>query len=524
MSYEVKKLEKSQYELNFTVSPEDFEKACEQAYEKTKHQYNITGFRKGHAPRRVVENYYGKGVFYQDAMDIIINAEYYNAISAEDLDVVAQPELTAMDYTDNGGATFSIKVTVKPEVVVKDYKGLTVPKIVTKISDKQVDDEIKKSAEQQARISETDEPAKKGNIININFAGSVDGVPFDGGTASDYDLELGSGTFIPGFEEQLIGTKTGDEKDVKVTFPEEYHADNLKGKEAVFACKVNAVKVKEIPAIDDEFAKSISEFDTLAEYKASVRRILEDNAEKYAERAYEDALVDAIAEKNDIEIPEAMVDAEAEAMVNEFAYRLQMQGMKIEDYLKYLNMTRDQLKKEYSEQAAKSVKVRLVMEAIVKAENMEVTEAEIEEKLTKAAEEGHMTLDEFKKTVQREQIDYLVNQILSNKLIAFLKENNTAKVSYEKIPPVKPIGKEETKEEPAKKAPAKKAPAKKAESAPAEKKPAAEKKAPAAKKETTAKKETAPAEKKAPAKKATTATAEKKAPAKKTTTKAKEEK
>ena len=511
MSYEVKKLENSQYELNFTVSPEDFEKACEQAYEKTKHQYNITGFRKGHAPRRVVENYYGKGVFYQDAMDIIINAEYYNAISAEDLDVVAQPELTAMDYTDNGGATFSIKVTVKPEVKVKEYKGLTVPKIITKITDKQVDDEIKKSAEQQARITETDAAAKKGNIVNINFAGSVDGVPFDGGTAEDYDLELGSGTFIPGFEEQLIGTKVGDEKDVEVTFPEEYHADNLKGKKAVFACKVNAVKVKEIPAIDDEFAKSISEFDTIAEYKASVRRILEDNAEKYAERAYEDALVDAIAEKNDIEIPAAMVDQEAESMVNEFAYRLQMQGMKIEDYLKYLNMTRDQLKKEYSEQAAKSVKVRLVMEAIVKAENMEVTEAEIEEKLTKAAEEGHMTLDEFKKTVQREQIDYLVNQILSNKLIAFLKENNTAKVSYEKIPPVKPIGKEEAKEEEPKKAPAKKTPAKKAETA------TAEKKAPA-KKPAAEKKESAPAtEKKAPAKKATGETAAKKAPAKKTT-------
>ena len=482
MSYQIEKLEKSQYKLDFTVDAETFAKACETAYEKTKHQYAIAGFRKGHVPKKVIEGVYGKEVFYQDAMDIVINDEYMNALTSEEkLDVVAQPELTAMDYTKDGGATFTIVVTVKPEVAVKDYKGLTIPKIVTKISDQQVEDEVKKTLQQQARIIDKDGAAEKGDTVNLDFAGSVDGVPFDGGTAQGYDLELGSGTFIPGFEEQLVGTKAGDEKDVKVTFPESYHAENLKGKEAVFACKINKVSTKELPALDDEFAKTVSEFDTLDEYKASVKKTLEDNAEKYAERAYEDALVDAIVEKNDIEVPAAMVDQEAESMVQEFAYRLQMQGMKLQDYLNYLNMTEDKLKEEYKEQAEKSVKVRLVMEAIVKAEKMEVLQEEIDEKINKAAEEAHMTADEFKKTVQREQIDYLVNQILSNKLIAFLKENNTANVTYEKIPPVKPIGKEEAKPAAKKKAPAKKAEPKaevkeeaKKEEAPA-KKPAAKK-------------------------------------------------
>ena len=490
MSYQIKKLDKSQYQLDFTVDAETFAKACDAAYEKTKHQYAIAGFRKGHVPKKVIEGVYGKEVFYQDAMDIVINDEYYEALTKEEsLEVVAQPALTAMDYTKDGGATFTIVVTVKPEVKVKDYKGLTIPKIVTKISDQQVEDEVKKTLQQQARIIDKDGEAQKGDTVNIDFAGSVDGVPFDGGTAQGYDLELGSGTFIPGFEEQLVGTKAGDEKDVKVTFPENYHAENLKGKEAVFACKVNKVSTKELPELDDEFAKSVSEFDTLAEYKASVKKTLEDNAEKYAERAYEDALVDAIVEKNDIEVPEAMVEQEAESMVQEFAYRLQMQGMKLQDYLNYLNMTEDKLKEEYKEQAEKSVKVRLVMEAIVKAEKMEVLQEEIDEKINKAAEEAHMTADEFKKTVQREQIDYLVNQILSNKLIAFLKENNTANVSYEKIPPVKPIGKEEAKPAAKKKAPAKKAAPKAEAEAPAEeaKKEEAPAKKPAAKKTTTKK-------------------------------------
>ncbi len=456
MSYTVEKLEKSQVKFVFDVDADTFNKAVDAAYNKTKHKYAIAGFRKGHVPKKVIEGIYGKEVFFEDAMDIVIPEAYSEALDKEkDVDVVAQPELTSFDFKEDGGATFTLIVTVKPDVKLGKYKGLSIEKKVEKVTAKQVDEAVEQAREKQARIVETDEAAKNGDIVNIDFVGSVDGVKFDGGSAESYDLELGSGSFIPGFEEQLVGAKKGEKKDVNVKFPEDYHAEELKGKDALFECTINAVKKKELPALDDEFVKDVSEVDTLAEYKADVKNKLMKDAEDRADREFEDALVQAVVDNADVEVPQAMIDQEAEDMAREFEYRLSYQNIKLDDYLKYLNMTRDQLLDEYKEQAAKSVKVRLVMEAIVKAEELKFEEKDIDEKLADMAARANQDVETFKKGLGREHFDYLANQILSDKLMAMLKQENTAA--------------------------AKKATAKKAADAPAEEKPAAEKKAPAKK-------------------------------------------
>ena len=476
MSYTVEKLEKSQVKFVFDVDADTFNKAVDAAYNKTKHKYAIAGFRKGHVPKKVIEGIYGKEVFFEDAMDIVIPEAYSEALDKEkDVDVVAQPELTSFDFKEDGGATFTLIVTVKPDVKLGKYKGLSIEKKVEKVTAKQVDEAVEQAREKQARIVETDEAAKNGDIVNIDFVGSVDGVKFDGGSAESYDLELGSGSFIPGFEEQLVGAKKGEKKDVNVKFPEDYHAEELKGKNALFECTINAVKKKELPALDDEFVKDVSEFDTLAEYKADVKNKLMKDAEDRADREFEDALVQAVVDNADVEVPQAMIDQEAEDMAREFEYRLSYQNIKLDDYLKYLNMTRDQLLDEYKEQAAKSVKVRLVMEAIVKAEELKFEEKDIDEKLADMAARANQDVETFKKGLGREHFDYLANQILSDKLMAMLKQENTAA--------------------------AKKATAKKAADASAEEKPAAEKKAlakkPAAKKAEAKDGEAKPAAKKA---------------------------
>lgn len=480
MSYTVEKLEKSQVKFVFDVDADTFNKAVDAAYNKTKHKYAIAGFRKGHVPKKVIEGIYGKEVFFEDAMDIVIPEAYSEALDKEkDVDVVAQPELTSFDFKEDGGATFTLIVTVKPDVKLGKYKGLSIEKKVEKVTAKQVDEAVEQAREKQARIVETDEAAKNGDIVNIDFVGSVDGVKFDGGSAESYDLELGSGSFIPGFEEQLVGAKKGEKKDVNVKFPEDYHAEELKGKDALFECTINAVKKKELPALDDEFVKDVSEFDTLAEYKADVKNKLMKDAEDRADREFEDALVQAVVDNAEVEVPQAMIDQEAEDMAREFEYRLSYQNIKLDDYLKYLNMTRDQLLDEYKEQAAKSVKVRLVMEAIVKAEELKFEEKDIDEKLADMAARANQDVETFKKGLGREHFDYLANQILSDKLMAMLKQENTAAA---KKATAKKAADASAEEKPAaeKKAPAKKPAAKKAEAKDGEAKPAAKK---AAKKE-----------------------------------------
>ena len=465
MSYTVEKLEKSQVKFVFDVDAETFGKAVDEAYAKTKHKYAIAGFRKGHVPKKVIEGIYGKEVFFEDAMDIVIPEAYSEALGKEkDIDVVAQPELTSFDFKEDGGATFTLIVTVKPDVKLGKYKGLSIEKKVEKVTAKQVDAAVEEAREKQARIVEKDDASQNGDIVNIDFAGSVDGVKFDGGSAESYDLELGSGSFIPGFEEQLVGVKAGEKKDVKVTFPEDYHADELKGKEAVFECTVNAVKKKELPALDDEFVKEISEFDTLAEYKADVKNKLMKDAEDRADREFEDALVQAVVDNAEVEVPEAMIMQEAEDMVNEFEYRLSYQGIKLDDYLKYVNITKEQLLDEYKEQAAKSVKVRLVMEAVVKAEELKFEDKELDEKIADMAARSGQDVETFKKGLGKEHFEYLANQVLSDKLMSLLKAENAGtakKASAKKAASDASEAPADEKAAPAKKPAAKKTAAKK---------------------------------------------------------------
>ncbi|HKL94126.1 MAG TPA: trigger factor [Clostridia bacterium] len=428
MSYTVEKLEKSQVKISFIIDAPTFEKAIEQAYQKTKGKFAIGGFRKGHAPRKVIEGIYGKEAFFEDAMDIVIPDAYGDVLDKEkELDVVARPELLGFDFTDDGGAKFELSVTVKPEVKLGNYKDLDVNKTVMDISEEQIAAEIELARDKQARMVDANRPAQNGDTLTIDFSGSVDGEKFEGGTAENYDLVLGSNSFIPGFEEQLIGLNVGDEKDVNVKFPEDYHAENLKGKDSVFACKVHAIKMKELPAVDDEFVKEISEFDTLDEYKADIERKLKEDAVKLADTKYENEIIEKVVTSSELEIPAAMIDMEAEDMVAEFEYRLSCQGIKLDDYLNYVKMKKEDMKAQYMEQADKAVRTRLVMEKIIIAEDLKISDDDMKVKIDKLVENSGKSAEEFKKTLKREQIDYIANQILSEKLMEQLKSLNPSK-------------------------------------------------------------------------------------------------
>ncbi len=460
MSYTVDRTEKNRVKFSFDVDAERFNRAVDAAYAKNKGKYSAHGFRKGHVPKKVLEGIYGKEVFFEDAMDIVIPEAYTEALAAEkDVDPVDRPELESFDFKEDGGVKFVLAVTVRPEVKLGEYKGLSVARKVDKVTAKQVDEALEDARNKQARFSDVDEAAKSGDTVNIDFSGSVDGVKFDGGSAEGYDLELGSGSFIPGFEDQLIGAKAGEERDVNVTFPEDYGAEELQGKAAVFACKVNAVKRKELPALDDEFAKDVSEFDTLAEYKADLKNKLTQEAEARADRDFEEALVKAVVDGAEVDIPEVMFDNEVEDMIAEFEQRLSVQGIKLEQYLSYVGMTREQLAEEYKVQAKVSVKTRLVMEEIVKREELKFEEEELEAKLAEYATRYNQPVEDFKKRVGRDFYEHVANQVLSEKLMAMLKAENGGE---KKAPAKKAAAKKEGAEDAEKKAPAKKPAAKKA--------------------------------------------------------------
>ena len=447
MDYTVEKLEKSQVKFNYVVDKDAFNTAIKQAYEKTKHKYAVPGFRKGHAPQKVIEGMYGAGVFFSDAVNELIDASLNELETKDEYDFVAVDSVCDVDMTDDGGVKYSIVMVVKPEVTLGQYKGLNVAKKAVKVTAKQVDERIAQEQEKQARLIEVETAAANGNTVTMDFVGSVDGEKFEGGSAENYDLELGSNTFIPGFEDQLVGVKAGEVKDVKVTFPENYQAENLAGKEAVFTCTIKAVKVKELPTVDDEFVKEISEFDTLAEYKADVKAQLTKEAQEKADRDFEDEVVEKIVDSSKVEVPAAMIEREADEMVHEFEYRLMYQGLKLEDYLKYLNMTRDQLVDQYKDQAAKTVKVRLVMEALIKAENLTIEDKDIEEKMAKFAEQSSQTVEEFKKSLHKEQVDYIVNSIMNEKLLDMLTKENLAKKTAAKKADAEVEVKDDTKTE-----------------------------------------------------------------------------
>lgn len=426
MSYQIEKLEKNQVKFTFDVTEEDWKQALTAAYNKVKNKYQAEGFRKGHVPQKVLERMYGLEIFLDDAFDIIFPKYVKEALDKEtDVKPVASPEINIIALSDT---TFKFTAVFQetPDMKLGQYKGLEFKKPAIKVTAKEVDEEIKKAQEKLVTWEPvTDRPAQDGDKTVIDYSGSIDGVKFEGGTAEKQDLILGSKMFIPGFEEQVIGMNIGETKDIKVTFPAEYGVENLAGKEAVFTVTLHEITVKNVPALDDEFVKDVSEkANTVEEYKKEIKAQLKESKEKEAEYNLENEMIETIAKSCEVEIPDVMIDQQADDMVYEFEYRLQYQGLKPEDYYKYTNSTRDQLKSQYLETAKKQVLIRLVMENIIKAENIVATDEEVEAKIADFAKGADKSVEEYKKTMNNNQIDYIKNQIVTDKLLKFIKDNN----------------------------------------------------------------------------------------------------
>ncbi|MDR1905327.1 MAG: trigger factor [Clostridiales bacterium] len=410
--------------LTFDVTTEEFQAAVNKAYERTKDKFSVQGFRKGKVPKKIIEGMYGKGVFYEDALDIIMPEYYEEALSKEAIDPIAQPEVDVTEIGDEG-AKFKITVTVLKPFTPGQYTGLTLKKAEFPVTDEDVTHELKHAQEHGARLVGVDDRAsQKGDTVIIDFCGSVNGVKFEGGTAQKHELELGSGAFIPGFEEQVEGMNIGDEKDINVKFPDDYGSEELKGKDAVFAVKLHEIKFKEIPALDDEFAKDVSEFDTLDEYKADIKKKLEAANVEKAKNADEKTLIDAIVKNTEVEIPEAFVEKECESLVRQFEYKLMYQGLKLKDFFAYSGQTEDDLKASYKEAAERNVKSRLVMEEIIKREDIKLDSQKLDEKFAEMAKRDKVSLEDYKAKINHREYDYFANEVLTESLYDFLFKNN----------------------------------------------------------------------------------------------------
>ncbi len=397
MSVQVEKLEKNMAKLTVEVSAEDFKAAIKKAYNKTKNRFAIPGFRKGKASQAVIEKMYGEAVFYEDAADEAINSTYAEAMKESGLDIVSRPEVTVEQIGKDQAFIYSALVAVKPEVTLGEYKGVEVEKADAAVTAEDVEAELKRVQEQNARLlTVEDRPVADGDQTVIDFEGFVDGKGFEGGKAEDYPLTIGSHSFIDTFEEQLIGKNIGEECEVNVTFPTEYHAAELAGKPAMFKVTVKEIKVKELPALDDEFASEVSEFDTLDEYKQDIEKKLQERKEKAAASQNEDRVVAKVVENASMEIPERMIDAQVDNMLRETAQRMQSQGLSMDLYMKYTGMTADQMKDQMRPEAVKRIQTRLVLEAVVKAENIETSEEKLDEEIAKMAEAYKMEADKLK--------------------------------------------------------------------------------------------------------------------------------
>ena len=397
MSVQVEKLEKNMAKLTVEVSAEDFKAAIKKAYNKTKNRFAIPGFRKGKASQAVIEKMYGEAVFYEDAADEAINSTYAEAMKESGLDIVSRPEITVEQIGKDQAFIYSALVAVKPEVTLGEYKGVEVEKADAAVTAEDVEAELKRVQEQNARLlTVEDRPVADGDQTVIDFEGFVDGKGFEGGKAEDYPLTIGSHSFIDTFEEQLIGKNIGEECEVNVTFPTEYHAAELAGKPAMFKVTVKEIKVKELPALDDEFASEVSEFDTLDEYKQDIEKKLQERREKAAASQNEDRVVAKVVENASMEIPEKMIDAQVDNMLRETAQRMQSQGLSMDLYMKYTGMTADQMKDQMRPEAVKRIQTRLVLEAVVKAENIETSEEKLDEEIAKMAEAYKMEADKLK--------------------------------------------------------------------------------------------------------------------------------
>jgi len=397
-------IDKNLYELTIDVDRAVFDAAVDKAYRQSVKKINIPGFRRGKAPRSIIEKMYGKGVFYEDAINEILPEAYSEAAKESGLEIVSRPEFDVESIEDDG-VVLKAKVYVKPEVSIENYLGIEATRTLTPVTDADIDAEIEKVRTRNSRmIDVTDRAAQNDDIANIDYEGSVDGVPFDGGKAEGHDLKLGSGQFIPGFEDQIVGHTIGEEFDVNVTFPEEYHAEELAGKAAVFKVKLNGIKFNELPEVDDEFVRDVSEFNTVDEYKADIKAKLEDRNAKTADNGVEEQLLEALMEKLEAEIPEAMFETETENFVRDYDNRLRMQGLDLSTYFKYTGMNLDTLRAQMRPQAEKQVKTRLALEKIAALENLAATEEEIEEEYKRIAEIYGMDIEKVKETVDADSI------------------------------------------------------------------------------------------------------------------------
>lgn len=421
--------EKNLLELTVQVPAEQFQKAMQETYKKNAQRYSVPGFRKGKAPYAMVVRYYGEGSFYEGAIDLLATDVYRAALEEYNVEPAARPSMDVLEISSENGLKLQFLVTTKPEVKLGQYKGVEAEKHSVSVTAEEVEAELKKVQEKNARIltiEDENEVTKLGDIANINFDGSVDGVAFNGGKAENHDLELGSGTFIPGFEDQVCGHKVGESFDVTVTFPENYGVEELKGKEAVFACRLNGIKRKELPVLDDEFAVEVSEFDTLEAYKKSLEAKLLETREKRATEAFEDAVIEAVVKNAELELPEAMVNEEVDRIVNEQAQMMRYQGVELNQYLQYIGRSLEEFKQGHINQAKKNLEVRLVLEAIKNAENFEVSDEDVEQEYEKLATQYRRTAAEIKQIFDGQE-DQVKDSIRSQKAVRLIVDNAVVK-------------------------------------------------------------------------------------------------
>ena len=423
MSVQVEKLEHNMAKLTIEVEASKFDAAMKKAYNKKKGSFNLPGFRKGKVPMYIIEKEYGAGVFYEDAANELMPEAYAAALEESGLEVVSRPEVDVTQIGKGQNFIFTAEVATKPEVTLGDYKGLEVPKSETEVTDEEVEAELKKEQEKNSRtITVEDRAAQNGDTATIDFEGFVDGEAFEGGKGTDYPLTLGSNTFIPGFEEQLVGANTGDHVEVKVTFPEEYQAKELAGKEAVFQCDVKKIEAKELPELDDDFAKDVSEFDTLAEYKEDVKKNLTEKKAEDARRAKEDAAVDKVIENAQMDIPEAMIETQTRQMLDDFARRMQSQGLSMEQYFQFTGQSVDKMMEDMKPQALKRIQTRLVLEKVAEVENIQPTEEEVNEEISKMAEAYKMEADKLKELLGERELEQMKKDMAVQKAVTVIAD------------------------------------------------------------------------------------------------------
>ncbi|HIR98915.1 MAG TPA: trigger factor [Candidatus Coproplasma avistercoris] len=427
MNYTTQPAEKSTVKVTVNYSAEEWEDAINKAYLRTKGRMSVPGFRKGKAPRRVIENFYGKGVFFDEALNILYGESWDGILEKEkeNFTAVGEPSLSVDDISEEKGVTLTAVVPVKPDIEIGSYKGLRIRKYEYNVTDEEVETEAKRITLSKAEKADvTDRACKSGDTVNIDFSGSIDGRKFEGGTAEGYDLELGSGAFIPGFEEQVEGMKVGENKDITVKFPENYQAEELRGKDAVFAIKLNKITEKKYPELDDEFVKKNAGCETVEEYKKKCRERLERQAADRSLNETENSIIRAICDTSKAEIPQAMIDSEINKSVQDFATRLMYQGLRLEDYLKYTGTSMEDFRAQFAASAREKVMASLVIDKIVRTEGIKAEQAEVEAKIAEQAESVGKAAEEYKKNMDPRQLSYIESDIIITKLFDFLKANN----------------------------------------------------------------------------------------------------